>query len=153
MSGGAWLVQDQRSGRQSKLAAKWRDNQSRNKFLSGVKMYMLLPVDGICFWDVVCGRLCVCARSVTSVMSNSLQPYELCPARLLCPWNSPGKNTGVGGHSLLQGSSQTRDRTQGFCTAGRFFTEWATRKVLIYATRCYLSSMLRYGVQKWQIHW
>ena len=23
--------------------------------------------------------------------------------RLLCPWNSPGKNTRVGGHSLLQG--------------------------------------------------
>ena len=27
-------------------------------------------------------------------------PY---PARLLCPWNSPGKNHGVGSHSLLQG--------------------------------------------------
>ena len=26
-----------------------------------------------------------------------------CTARLLCPWNSPGKNTGVGLHSLLQG--------------------------------------------------
>ena len=25
------------------------------------------------------------------------------PARLLCPWNSPGKNTRVGGHFLLQG--------------------------------------------------
>ena len=25
------------------------------------------------------------------------------PVRLLCPWDSPGKNTGVGGHSLLQG--------------------------------------------------
>ena len=24
-------------------------------------------------------------------------------ARLLCPWNSPGKNTGMGCHSLLQG--------------------------------------------------
>ena len=23
--------------------------------------------------------------------------------QLLCPWNSPGKNTGVGSHSLLQG--------------------------------------------------
>ena len=31
-----------------------------------------------------------------SVMSNSLQPHGL-----LCPWNSPGKNTGVGCHSLL----------------------------------------------------
>ena len=27
------------------------------------------------------------------------------PARLLCPWNSPSKHTGVGSHSLLQ----TRD--------------------------------------------
>ena len=26
-----------------------------------------------------------------------------CPVRLLCPWYSPGKNTGVGCHALLQG--------------------------------------------------
>ena len=37
-----------------------------------------------------------------SVMSDSLQPHGLWPARLLCPWNSPGKNTGVGHPSLLQ---------------------------------------------------
>ena len=30
-------------------------------------------------------------------------PHGLYPARLLCPWNSPGKNTGVSCHSLLQG--------------------------------------------------
>ena len=35
-----------------------------------------------------------------SVVSNFLQPYGL-PTRLLCPWNSPGNNTGVGCHSLL----------------------------------------------------
>ena len=35
-------------------------------------------------------------------MSDSLQPHGL-PTRLLCPRNSPGKNTGVGCHSLLQG--------------------------------------------------
>ena len=40
-------------------------------------------------------------------MSNSLQPYELQPARLLCPWYSPGKNTGVGCHVLLQGNFPT----------------------------------------------
>ena len=34
------------------------------------------------------------------------------PFRLLCPWDSPGKNIGVVSHSLLQGSSQPRDRTQ-----------------------------------------
>ena len=36
-------------------------------------------------------------------MSNSLWPYVLQPARFLCPWDSPGKNTGVCYHFLLQG--------------------------------------------------
>ena len=35
-------------------------------------------------------------------MSDSLQPHGL-PAKLFCPWNSSGKNTGVGCLSLLQG--------------------------------------------------
>ena len=38
-----------------------------------------------------------------SDMSSSLQLHRLQPARLLCPWNSPGKNTGVGFHSVFQG--------------------------------------------------
>ena len=37
------------------------------------------------------------------VVSNSLQPYGMWPTRLLCPRDSPGKNTGVGCHTLLQG--------------------------------------------------
>ena len=41
--------------------------------------------------------------SVTSVMSDSLQPHGLQSTRLLCPWDSPGKNTGVGHHVFLQG--------------------------------------------------
>ena len=36
-----------------------------------------------------------------SVMSDSLQPHGLQSARFLCPWDSPGKNTGVGSHFLL----------------------------------------------------
>ena len=36
-------------------------------------------------------------------MSNSLRPYGVQSARLLCPWDFPGKNTGVGCHYLLQG--------------------------------------------------
>ena len=38
-----------------------------------------------------------------SVVSDSLRPYGLLPARLLCPWDSPGKNTRVDCHALLQG--------------------------------------------------
>ena len=37
------------------------------------------------------------------VISDSLRPQGLQPARLPCPWDSPGKNTGVDCHSLLQG--------------------------------------------------
>ena len=36
-------------------------------------------------------------------MDCSLRPHRLYPARLLCPWNCPGKNTGVDCHFLLQG--------------------------------------------------
>ena len=38
-----------------------------------------------------------------SVVLGSLQPHGLQPTRLLCPWDFPGKNTGVGCHFLLQG--------------------------------------------------
>ena len=38
------------------------------------------------------------------VVSYSLPPHGLQPERLLCPWDFPGKNTGVGCHFLLQGS-------------------------------------------------
>ena len=52
-----------------------------------------------------CLRKHVCAFSV---MSNSLRLYGLQPTRLLCPWDSPGKNTGVGYHALLQGIFPTQ---------------------------------------------
>ena len=51
-------------------------------------------------------------RASRSVMSDSLRLYS--------PWNSPGQNTGVGSLSLLQGSSQPRDRTQVSSIAGGF---------------------------------
>ena len=46
-------------------------------------------------------------------MSNSLQPYGVWPARPLCPWTSPGKNTGVGSHSLHQGIFPTQGSNPG----------------------------------------
>ena len=45
--------------------------------------------------------VCVCAKSLHSCLT--LRPHGLKPARLLCPWDSPGKNAGVGCHALLQG--------------------------------------------------
>ena len=36
-------------------------------------------------------------------MSNSVRPHRRQPTRLPCPWGSPGKNTAMGCHALLQG--------------------------------------------------
>ena len=49
-----------------------------------------------------CGTLWL-LRGSRSVMSDSLRPHGLQPTRLLHPWDSPGKSTGVGCHFLLQG--------------------------------------------------
>ena len=35
-------------------------------------------------------------------MANSVRPHRWQPTRLPYPWDSPGKNTGVGCHFLLQ---------------------------------------------------
>ena len=45
---------------------------------------------------------CCCCCSVTSVVSNSVRPHRQQPTRLPHPWDSPGKNTGVGCHFPLQ---------------------------------------------------
>ena len=48
--------------------------------------------------------MCVCCSSVQLLSCVQLfaTPWTI-PTRILCPWNSPGKNTGVGSHSFLQG--------------------------------------------------
>ena len=48
-------------------------------------------------YTVVC-----CCCQVTSVVSDSVRPRRQQPTRLPHPWDSPGKNTGVGCHFLLQ---------------------------------------------------
>ena len=45
---------------------------------------------------------CCCCCSVASVVSDSVRPHRQKPTRLPRPWDSPGKNTGVGCHFLLQ---------------------------------------------------
>ena len=59
----------------------------------------------------------ICVHSVIVVLVAqsclTLRPRGLQPAGLLCPWNSPGKNTGVGCHSLLQGIFPTEGSNLG----------------------------------------
>ena len=63
----------------------------------------------------VCECVCVCAHACAfmhvlshSAVADSLRPHALEPTRPLCPWDSPGKNTGVGCHFLLQGIFPTQ---------------------------------------------
>ena len=52
-------------------------------------------------WPMSCIHCCCCCQ-VTSVVSDSVRPHSRQPTRLPRPWDSPGKNTGVGCHFLLQ---------------------------------------------------
>ena len=69
----------------------------------------------------------MCAKLLSHVWPFA--PSGLTPASVLCPWDSPGKNTGMGCHSSSRGSSRPRDRTCISCvsvSAGGFFTTSAT---------------------------
>ena len=46
-------------------------------------------------------EICMCAK-LLQLCSTLCDPME--PTRFLCPWDSPGKNTGAGCHALLQGN-------------------------------------------------
>ena len=59
----------------------------------------LYEIEGACSLIHSCPTLC--------------DPHGLQPAWLLCPWNSPGKNIGMGSHSFLQGIFPTQGSNQG----------------------------------------
>ena len=69
--------------------------------------------------------LCCTELFSRKVMFNSLQPHRPWPARLLCPGDSLGKNTGVVCHALLQGIFLTQGSNlslpMSLALAGRFF--------------------------------
>ena len=67
-----------------------------------------------------------------SVVSNSLRLHALQPARLLCSWNSPGKNTGVDSHSLIQGIFLTQKLNPGLLHCRQTFYH------LSYQGSCYV---------------
>ena len=66
--------------------------------------------------------------SVAKSCSTLLQPHGLQPTRLLCPWDFPGKNTGVGCHFLFQGIFLTCVS----CIGRWILYHWATKEPHIY---------------------
>ena len=52
---------------------------------------------------LLCIRICLSAAAAKSLQScPTLRPHRPQPTRLPHPWDSPGKNTGVGCHFFLQ---------------------------------------------------
>ena len=75
----------------------------------------------------VCVYVCTCpCVHCHSVVSDYSQPHGLEPTRLLCPWDSPGKNTGVGCCALLQEIFPTQGYTGSDTLASGFFTASTT---------------------------
>ena len=107
------------STRKAKMKENWQDKCWQEYRLTETLKYWL-PV-------------CVFNRSV---VSNSLRPHGLQPAKLLCPWDSPGKNTGVGCHFLLQGSSWPRDQTHVPFLGRRILHHWANREAQLISCCC-----------------
>ena len=73
-------------------------------------------------------------------------PIDCKPTRLLCPWDSPGKNTGVGCHALLQGIFPNPEIKPGSLTSpalkDRFFTTTASWEVCILSRTLFIQAIL-----------
>ena len=76
---------------------------SRPKYCSGLPFPSSedLPNPGIKPRDQMSPTLLLLLL-LSRVMSDSVRPHRRQPTRLLRPWDSPDKNTGVGCHFLLQ---------------------------------------------------
>ena len=72
---------------------------------------------------------CVCVSR--SVRSNSLWAHRLQTTRLLCPWNSLGKNIGVDSNSLLQEIFPTQRSKPGHLHCRQILYLWAIREMPI----------------------
>ena len=87
-----------------------------NRYLSSLKLAM---IEWLC-----------CAVLSHSVVSDSLRPHGLESTRLLCPWDSSGKNPGVRCHFLLRGISWTQGPNPNSCIGRQILYWWATREAL-----------------------
>ena len=112
-----------------------------------IKGLLLLPGTGLGAQEktdlptVLLGmHVCVYAKSLQS--SDSLRPNGLYPTSLLCPWDSLGKNTGVGCPALLQGIFTTPHpeikpmSLMSLTEAGGFFTTSTTSRFAFKKLRC-----------------
>ena len=94
-------------------------------------------------WQTALFILLYAQCSVASVVSNSLRPRGPYPSRLFCPWDSPGKNIGVGFHFLLQFCFIL------FCNAEMIFLLYQQR--YSYIIKAMVFPVVMYGCESWTV--
>ena len=104
------------------------DHFLKNTYLFGWHQVLVLAhgILSCSMWDLVPWKW---KSESHSVVSDSLQSHGL-----YSPWNSPGQNTGVGSHSLLQGIFPTQGSNPGLPVQGSNlgplnFSHWTIREV------------------------
>ena len=77
-------------------------------------------------------------------MSDSLAPYVLYLSRLLCPWDSPGKNTGVSCHALLHHFAHKGPYSQNYSFSSSHVWMWEAEHKEIWVPKnwCFWTVML-----------
>ena len=79
---------------------------------------------------------CLAAAAAAKLLQSCLTLCRLQPARLLCPWDSPDKNTGVGCHALLHGIIPTMGWNPGLLHCRQILYCEATRASLVSCCCC-----------------
>ena len=74
-------------------------------------------------WIIYMFRCCCCCLG-TKLSPTLLKASGLYPARLLCPWDFPGNNTGVGCHFLLQHIFPTQGLNPGLLHCRQILYHW-----------------------------
>ena len=81
----------------------WREEPGRLLFMESQRVrtteQLTFSLRQTLGFEVCCCYFC--CRCITSVVSDSVRPHRQQPTRLHRPWDSTGKNTGVGCHRLL----------------------------------------------------
>ena len=90
----------------------------------GIHFFSHILLDSVVvkkFRLMVSSRLMKVKVLVTQSCPTLCDPMDCSLPWLLCPWNSPGKNTGMDCHSLLQGIFMAQGLNPGFLHCREFF--------------------------------
>ena len=127
--------------------------------------YLLLSADSVIdMLHVVSqySKICIESSLILSLMLRNVcvlnhfshvrlcDPHGLQLSGLLCPWDSPGKNTGVHCYVLLQGTLQTQwsnQRLLWFLHCRQILYHWATGEALLRDRQYYQSLLQRRGLR------